>query len=313
MSPKHLMVTSRRHLWRLPGPLGGAGGTLPTQPGTVASGRTALRRDALNRLRQCWHYLTKVFDRPARLRAVRTNRSEADIPDPPLTLSLLLAAWLRRPSLLRLQTDTARRGWQRLIGWAGRISDDAFAYALALYRLDDLRGVLLGVNQRLKQNQQFERAKIQGLLVVAVDANEQFHTRCRCGPQCSQRSVTVSDRAGQKREATEYYHRQVYAHLDGLNFSTVLEVDPVRPGEEEAQAALRLLGRIRRGFQRDLPELPADRAHSGLLQPLGANPKLEVRNPKEIRNPKSEIRIVAEPQSAGLARLGCRDGSRKGC
>jgi hypothetical protein len=45
----------------------------------------------------------------------------------------------------------------------------------------------------------------------------------------------------------------------------------------------------------------------------GQNPKLETRNPKSEGNPKSEIRIVAEPQSAGLARLGCRDGSRKSC
>jgi hypothetical protein len=114
-------------------------------------------------------------------------------------------------------------------------------------------GACWGGDQRPKQNQQFERAKIQGLLVVAADANEQFHSRCRCGPQCSQRIVTVSDRAGQKREVTEYYHRQVYAHLDGPDFSTGLEVEPVRPGEEEAQAALRLRGRIRRGCQRDFP------------------------------------------------------------
>jgi alpha-L-fucosidase len=166
-----------------------------------------------------------------------------------------------------LQADTARRGWQRLIGRAGRISDDAFAYVLARYRLDDLRGVLVRVNQRPKQNQQFQRAKIHGLLVVAGDANEQFHSRCRCGPQCSQRIVTVSDRAGQEREVTEYCHRQVYAHLDGPDFSTGLEVEPVRPGEEEAQAALRLRGRIRRGCQRDFPELPADHGPpSGLAQ-----------------------------------------------
>jgi hypothetical protein len=31
----------------------------------------------------------------------------------------------------------------------------------------------------------------------------------------------------------------------------------------------------------------------------GQNPKLETRNPKSEGNPKSEIRIVAEPQSAG--------------
>jgi hypothetical protein len=41
--------------------------------------------------------------------------------------------------------------------------------------------------------------------------------------------------------------------------------------------------------------------------------KSETRNPKAEGNPKAEIRIVAEPQSAGLGRLGCREGSRKVC
>lgn len=200
----------------------------------------------MNRLRQAWHYFTKVFALPAQLRAVRTTRTEADIPDPPLTLSLFLAALLRVPSLLQLQTDTQARGWQRLIGWARRISDDALAYALARYRLDDLRAVLVAVNRRLKENKQLERAKIHGLLIVAVDANEQFKSRARCCPQCCQRTVKVKDRAGQERAVTEYYHRQVYAQITGPDFTTVLDLEPVRPGEAEAEAALRLLGRLRR-------------------------------------------------------------------
>ena len=40
---------------------------------------------------------------------------------------------------------------------------------------------------------------------------------------------------------------------------------------------------------------------------------LQLPGMAKIRNLKSEIRTVAEPQSDGLARLGCRDGSRKVC
>lgn len=200
----------------------------------------------MNRARQLWHYLTKVFDLPRRARAVRTDRPEAQIPTPPLTASLLLAALLRLPSLLDLQAATQRKGWQRLTDWRQRISDDALAYALERYQLEDLRAVLIGINLRLKQNKQFERAKIQGLLAVALDANEQFHSRHRCCPQCSQRTVQVSGADGVVREVTEYYHRQVYATLTGPDFSTVLDLEPIRPGEAEAQAALRLLGRMRR-------------------------------------------------------------------
>jgi hypothetical protein len=135
-----------------------------------------------------------------------------------------------------------------LVGWAQRISDDAFMYALERFRVEDLRQVLVDVNRQLKANKQFERAKIRGLLVVTLDANEQFKSRSRCCEQCCQRRITETDAKGQKREVIEYYHRQVYAHLGGPEFSVVLDVEPIRPGEEEAQAALRLLARIRRRY-----------------------------------------------------------------
>lgn len=200
------------------------------------------------RLRQWWHYLNKVFDLPRQLQAVRADRPEAEIPTPAITIRLLLAAGLRLPSMLPWEAETKRAGWQRLVRWNNSISDDAFDYALERYAVEDLRQVLVRVNRRLKANQPFEPAKIRGLLVVALAANEQFKSRCRCCPACGQRTVTVTDREGRKQEVTEYYHRQVYAQLHGPECSVVLDLEPIRPGEEEAQAALRLLGRMRRMY-----------------------------------------------------------------
>ena len=45
---------------------------------------------------------------------------------------------------------------------------------------------------------------------------------------------------------TEYYHRQVYAHIQCPDFSVILDLESIKPGEEEAQTALRLLARMRR-------------------------------------------------------------------
>ncbi len=177
---------------------------------------------------------------------MRNHRPQAHIPAPALTFSLFLAAALRLPSLLQLQQETRRAGWQRLVAWASGISDDAFGYALERYELDDLRQVQARVLRQLKANKQLERAKIHGLLVVAVDANEQFKSRSRCCERCCQRRVTCTDSAGRPYEVIEYYHRQVYAQLHGPDFSVILDLEPIAPGEEEAQAALRLLGRIRR-------------------------------------------------------------------
>ena len=56
----------------------------------------------MNRLRQFWHYVEKVFDLPRRLRAVGDERWQPQIPTPVLSASLLLGAVLRVPSLLQL-------------------------------------------------------------------------------------------------------------------------------------------------------------------------------------------------------------------
>jgi len=200
----------------------------------------------VNRLRQFWNYAAKVFDLPSLLALIRSHRPEAVIPTAALSASLFLAAVLRVPSRLQLESETRRKGWQRVIGWLRRISDDAFAYALERFNLEDVRAVLVHINQTLKRNKALDSAKIGGLLIVALDGNEQFKSRARCCPACCQRQIKVSDDSGQIVEVTEYYHRQVYAQLHGPNLSTILDLEAIRPGEDEAAAALRLLGRMRR-------------------------------------------------------------------
>ncbi len=157
----------------------------------------------MNRLRQFWHYTAKVFDLPGRLRAVRDSRCDPGIPTPAVTASLFLGGLLRVGSFLQLQAETARLGWQRLVGSKGPISDDCFAYTAERYRLEDLREVLVEVNKTLKANKALESAKIGGLLVVAVDANEQFSSRRRCCPECSQRNIEQKGPGGPKQKMTE--------------------------------------------------------------------------------------------------------------
>lgn len=200
----------------------------------------------MNRLRQFWHAANKVFDLLRHLRTVRDSRADPQVPTFAVNVTLFLGAVLRKPSFLQLQFESARRGWQRLITHAAAITDDRMVYVCERYRLEDWRAVLVSTNQVLKRNKAFEAAKIHGLLVVAIDANEQFKSRCRCCSQCSQRQIKIKNRQGQIEEVTEYYHRFVCAQLHGPDMSAVLDLEPIRPGEDEAAAALRLLARIRR-------------------------------------------------------------------
>lgn len=202
----------------------------------------------MNRLRQFWHAANKVFALHRHLRSVRDRRADPQVPTFAVNATLFLGALLRKPSFLQLQFESARRGWQRLIQHAGAITDDRMAYVCERYRLEDWRAVLVSTNQILKRNKAFEAAKIHGLLVVALDANEQFKSRCRCCWQCSQRRIKLKNRQGQIEEVTEYYHRFVCAQLPGPDLGVVLDLEPIRPGEDEAAAALRLLGRMRRCY-----------------------------------------------------------------
>jgi hypothetical protein len=112
--------------------------------------------------------------------------------------------------------------------------------------LEPLRTTLATTNKLLKRNKAFLRNQMSGLLALNIDANEHFKSRSRCCPQCLQRQITVKNAQGQEEEVTEYYHKEVYAQLSGPAWNTLLDVEPLRPGEEERAAALRLLGRLRR-------------------------------------------------------------------
>jgi hypothetical protein len=201
----------------------------------------------VNRIRQLWHYACKTFQLAHRLKRVRDRRLFPRVPHRAITATLFLGALLRRPSFFQIQADTHRKGWQKLIGYFHWLSDDLLADACEAYDPDDLREVLAGVNRHLKRNKVLEPFKIHGLLFATLDANEQFCSRHRCCEQCCVRQVEVRTERGVEK-VTEYYHRQVYAHMSGPNFSLILDVEPLRPGEEECQAALRLLGRIRRRY-----------------------------------------------------------------
>lgn len=200
----------------------------------------------MNLIAQFWRYLTKVYDLPRRLRGPRDTRVYPDIPTAPVSGALLLGAVLRLPSFLQIAKDSARAGWRRLLKLDHPLTDDTLAYVVERYRLEDWREILVATNRTLKRNRAFEEAKIGGLLAVAIDANEQFKSRHRCCEACCRRRVKVHDRAGQEVEVDEFYHRMVYAHLQGTQFDVVLDVEPIRPGEDEAAAALRMLGRMRR-------------------------------------------------------------------
>jgi len=191
------------------------------------------------------HYAKKRFQLPLLAAGLTDGRTQPEIPLRSIVLSLVLGEVAHIPSLLQLQEETKRPEWQRWMGYQGPISHDTFGYVCERLDPGQLRRAARFIHHQLKRGKAFEANKINGLLCVNLDANEQFCSDHRCCEQCLTREITSKNAAGQAVKKTQYYHKQVYAQLSGPALSVILDFEPMRQGEEECAAALRLLRRLR--------------------------------------------------------------------
>jgi hypothetical protein len=195
-------------------------------------------------------YAQKRFALPLLAGCFADARAQPEIPSRAVGLSLVLGEVVHLPSLLQLQAETRLPQWQRWVGYPQAISHDTFGYASARMDPVQLRRAGIWICRKLKRGKAFEPNKINGLLVVSLDANEQFCSDHRCCEDCLTREVTCKDAQGQEFQKTQYYHKQVYAQLSGPELSVILDFEPMRPGEEECATALRLLRRMRQKYGR---------------------------------------------------------------
>jgi hypothetical protein len=202
----------------------------------------------VNRLAQFLHYAQKVFQLRTLLRGTRDARPFPTIPTLPVLLTLVLGVVVRISSHHHLAQQTQRRRWRHLCALKDPLSHDTFAYVTERLDLADLRQALAHLAKTLKANKALESCKINGLLFLSLDANEHFKSRSRCCEGCCQRQIEETDAQGHKHRLPEYYHRYVFAQINGPKINVLLDLEPIRPGEDECAAALRLLGRIRRVY-----------------------------------------------------------------
>jgi hypothetical protein len=193
-------------------------------------------------------YAEKQFDLPLLAGCFADGRVDPEVPSRAVGLSLLLGEVIQAPGLSQLEEETKLPQWQRWVGYHDRISHDTLGYAANRMNPEQLRRAGRFINRKLKRGKAFEASKMHGLLVVSLDANEQFCSDHRSCADCLTREVTCKDAQGNEFKKTQYYHKQVYAQLSGPRLSVILEVEPMRPGEEECGAALRLLRRMRQTY-----------------------------------------------------------------
>jgi hypothetical protein len=205
-------------------------------------------RPRSTRLSQFVHYLNQRFRLSWRAGAFTDSRPQPQIPPRAVWLSLLLGEVVGISSFEQLDAETRQPQWQRWVGYAKRISHDVFGYVSERLDPAQLRRAAVWIVRTLKRAKSFEANKVKGLLTLSVDANEQFCSDHRCCPDCLTREITRKDASGKTSSHTQYYHKQVYAQLSGPALSVILDFEPMRPGEEECAAAIRLLRRIRSAY-----------------------------------------------------------------
>jgi hypothetical protein len=190
-------------------------------------------------------YAQKMFHLGHLAGCFTDSRPDPRIPGRAVGLSLILGEVVQIPSLLQLQAETRLPQWQQWVGHPGRISDDTMGYVSERMDPAQLRRGLVWINRKLKRGKAFEESKVNGMLTASLDANEQFCGDHRCCEGCLTRQITSKDAQGLPVQRTQYYHKQVYAQLSGPRLSVILDVEPMRQGEEECAPALRLLARMR--------------------------------------------------------------------
>ncbi len=123
-------------------------------------------------------------------------------------------------------------------------SDDTLGRVATLMCPGEIRGLQQQVYARLKRGKALP-APSHGLIALVLDGHESSASYRRCCPGCSRRKVHTA--SGDK---TQFYHRHVAASLVGEGFHFFVDLEPIRPGEDEVAAAMRLLQRVHQGFPR---------------------------------------------------------------
>jgi hypothetical protein len=186
-----------------------------------------------------------------RLDAVRDFRRRPQIATRIILRAAVVMFLGRLGSLNALEQTRPSRFWRRWLG--GEMpSADTIGRVCAAMEVEDLRAVLHQEYARLKRMKALE-PPAHGLMVAVVDGHESTASRKRCCPGCCQRLLHTKS-----GDVLEYYHRFVALRLVGRDLSFLMDVEPVRPGEDELAAARRLVERASERFPRAFDVVAGD-------------------------------------------------------
>jgi hypothetical protein len=157
----------------------------------------------------------------------------------------------RLGSLNALGQTADRPFWRR---WLGRElpSPDTIGRVAGLVEIADLRALAHHLYDRFKRNKALPPPP-HGLIAAVLDGHETHASYRRHCPGCLERKIHTA--AGDR---IQYYHRFVAASLITAEVRLMLDTEPMRPGEDEVAAALRLLDRVVADYPRAFDLIQGD-------------------------------------------------------
>ena len=189
-------------------------------------------------LRRALRYAERRFSLGRMLDSIEDPRERRRIPWRRAVRSLMLVAMARLGSINA--TEDARRAGIRYAWIEGVLpSADRIGDVAEMVDAARMRAIIHAVYTTLKRGKMIE--PVHGFLPLVVDGHEvnaSYHRKC---PACLQRKVNGR---------IQYYHRVVAAQLVTKRFCLTLDIEPMRRGEDEVAAAMRLLDRLYRAYPR---------------------------------------------------------------
>lgn len=181
-------------------------------------------------------YGQKIFGLQDELRALVDHRTKPQIPNAVYAQALLMLWLCRLPSLNALE-GFGRQGAGRRFLRQAMPGADQIANISEILDVPGLRAILGRIYRRLVRNKVLQ--PLHGHRLAVVDGHEINASYKRCCPECQTRRIRVN---GQER--IQYYHRIVAFLLVGPRFRFLLDLELLRPHDDEGSAALRLIRRV---------------------------------------------------------------------
>ena len=188
-------------------------------------------------LRRILNYGQKIFLLRRLIDGVSDSRKRPRIPTSRIITSVMVMLWSRLGSLNALEQTRKSRFWNRWLG-GDMASADTVGRVCQQVDADTIRSINHEVYRRLKRIKAL-CPPAHGLMVAVLDAHESHATYRRCCEGCLSRTIRTKE-----GERIQYYHRAVTIQLVPGEWPLLLDAEPIRPGEDEIAAAIRLFDRV---------------------------------------------------------------------